>query len=267
MDTYRVLSEIPRWPIDTFPIKTAGAVSLISDSEGQDLIINTLCSGRSAQILEIIRQTMEVNDLTPKGEEELASCARGSLFERVSAQYINAGLGTREILLPIHEVFDAFSATFYDRKVIIDGFGLNRGIDGVFIPDGVIMERDKTTLIIRCFCEFSIDLRSLMEKARIYHSGRRCNGFKMSSHIERREILKRNLASLVRRKFPDLPGRVLFDSQFRGAVCVGPRIEDSRNGHSPNGEFDIEHVPITHDEFHRVVDGIIEDLSPLQASK
>lgn len=258
LDTYRVLSEIPHWPNDTFPIKTIEAVSLISDPEGQDLVIRALQNGRSSQIIGVVRRSLE-DGLVYKNGGSFARCVRGAFFEEVSVQYALAKVSVREILLPMHEIFNAFSATFPDRKPLVDRFGLNRGINGVFIPDAIIVEVARNALVIRAFCEFSMDSRSLGEKTELYRSGKKRKGFRVSSHSERRELLKINLSSLIRRQHQDLPARVLFSSQLE-IFCVGPKVLDNGNGHNATGRAIIECAPITHDEFHRVVDGIIGDI-------
>lgn len=256
------LLETPHWPDGIFPTGTAGAIELIADEEGKRLVIKTMADEDFSPVMAAAERFLATDPDDGKEEKFLASF-RGALFEQAANCYTASFLGSRGLLLPINEVFMVFEKTYPERQPIFDNFGLNSGIAGVRLPDALVLERRRNAVFITAFCEHSLNGQSLKKKAGYYGFEKPGNGFVINSHLTRREELKRNLVQYLKEFYPELPGRVLFDSQF-GVYYGMPRWEEE-NGHNtvlrttPRDRVLI--VPVTHAEISGVAAGIISDLA------
>ncbi|MBI2007233.1 MAG: hypothetical protein HYS83_00805, partial [Candidatus Blackburnbacteria bacterium] len=246
-----------------FPSKTIEALSSIKDEDGKLAVLGALESGSFPKIVDAAKNFLQ-NLPSKNGLEEFMLRFSGALFEIVATRSMEDVLGKRERIIPINEVFEVFAKTYPEREPITNGFGLNLGIDGVRLPDGIIVHINGGAVYINAFCEYSLNPYSLQKKAWRYNSEKRKNGFVLDSHLTRREELKRNLAVFIRGRYPELPRRVQFDSQF-GTIYVMPRESVFGNGHElafGNGTRNRKFfVPLTHRELRKIAGGIIEDLS------
>jgi hypothetical protein len=165
--------------------------------------------------------------------------------------------------MPIGKIFGVFEKTYPERKAIFDKFGLNFGLNGVRLPDALVLERRKNAVLVSAFCEHSLNSRSLKEKSKYYACKRVGGGFVIDSHLARREELKRNLAQYLRESVPELPARILFNSRF-GIYYAVPKKEAIKGRIQvpmvvpPDKVFV---VPVTCAEISRVVAGIVSDLA------
>lgn len=261
------LFETRHWPGKVFPERTTSAIELIAGEEGKQLVIDTVADEDFFRVIAAAERFLATEPDAEKEEKFLASF-RGALFEQVANCYTTSLLGSRGILLPINRGFEIFGKTYPERRPIFDNFSLNSGIDGVRLPDALVLERRRNAVFITAFCEHSLNGQSLKKKAGHYSFERPGNGFVMSSHLSRREELKRNLAQYLKEFYPELPSRVLFDSQF-GVYYGMPRREEA-NGHhavlrtTPRDRVLV--VPVTHTEISSVAAGIISDLSALSGA-
>lgn len=237
---------------------------MIKDEDGRAIILDLLESEHFSRILAIANGFLQSAPVKSELNDFMLRF-RGAFFEGAATEYMEEGLSQHERLFATTEAFEVFTKTYPEREPVVNGSGLNLGIDGVRLPDAVVVRANGSTVYIIAFCEYSLSPHSLLEKARRYNSERRReNGFVLDSHLSRREELKRNLAVFIRKHHPELPRKVQFDSQF-GIIFVMPEGNGSENGHElvfRNGTRNRKlFVPLTHEELYRITNGIIEDLA------
>lgn len=260
-----LFSDVPHWPDESLPSKTIEAVNLIEDEDGRTVILDLLESEHFFRMTAIANEFLQNGPVKSEFEDFMLRF-RGAFFEVAATKYVGGGLNRHERLFATSEAFEVFARTYPEREPIINGSGLNLGINGVRLPDGIIVRANGSTVYIDGFCEYSLSRHSLLEKAWRYNPRRKKQGFVLDSHLSRREELKRNLAVFIRKHHPELPRKVQFDSQF-GIIYVMPKGNGSEDGDESafgNGTRNRKlFVPLTHKELHRITNGIIEDLNPL----
>lgn len=231
-----------------FPLHTFEALGSL-DTEGRDFLLSSFSSPLFTEIINrvIYWSKLGVNIGSVNFKQDYI----GALFEVVAQEYTRRRiLNRKELLFPLTDpgVFIAYAQTFSDRQVLVCRYKFNSGIDGVFLPDAIVMRQKKGGLYISGFCEYSTDQDTLVEKARRYRGKTRSNGFRLYSYIERREDLKMNLSRFLRTNHPDLPSRVLFDSQINFIPVTFPLVDDQ--------DFPL----LTNEEYRRVAYSILKDL-------
>lgn len=89
--------------------------------------------------------------------KELRSYIAGYLFESVAYLHLKEILKRQgKILLSPKECFEIFRLLYPEKKLIEFPFGLQHGIEGVSVPDGIVLELSKNSTKIVGSCEYSL---------------------------------------------------------------------------------------------------------------
>jgi len=91
--------------------------------------------------------------------EELKSRVAGYLFETFTYLYLSKQLAAKnKVLLSPHETLEVYCQRYPTRKKVSDKYGLQNGIEGISVPDGIVLTplKHRDTVRVDGVCEYML---------------------------------------------------------------------------------------------------------------
>jgi hypothetical protein len=214
--------------------------------------------------IEAIQQTHPNEDLSVN--PEFFSSFMGEVFEYLSFEQIAAspvdGAQFSFTLSP-QQTFELFRILHPDRKIIETPFSLQKGIDGITIPDGIVFKETQFGLEIVVICEYTLqDLNkstSKQEQLDVIKDGPLNKDIKKFTAKDSRGFNKEAfgyLYDLISASRPSLKRNIIYPKSV-GILCVVP--PDRAGKKAPLG-VQIVNSGFSSAAFYAVCEVFLEDL-------
>src|SRR3989344_2609695 len=140
-----------------FP-NTQEAIAGLPDAKTREVFGETLTSGELAGNIEILKELIakkpDQNKLIDIQEKFAAV-----VFEDLAWRYLQGELGSDKIVLSPQQTFTLYQIAYPRKRVKKHNFGFTRSIEGVYLPDGLVISVNGETAFITGVCEYSLTTR------------------------------------------------------------------------------------------------------------
>lgn len=248
---------------DSYPLfETEMAISTLEDPYGQELFRRLLLRPEFGQTAEKLRNFL---DRRPASWDLGMTRKRiaGFLFEHLGIEFMKDGV-KGEVVLPPRTVFAMFQSIHPARQIMAHGLGsmsMNLGLERMWVPDALVITKREREARITAVCECSIG-DPIKPKWRVKRSRLAPTEEETSSRLFPQPTMIRTafFRGMVRRyleeNHPDFPSRVSVNGSLR-VLYIAPKGNELVR-RLANEE--VWHVPVTREEFYRVLDGFFADV-------
>lgn len=225
------------------------------DPRAQELFCNFLDTSEFEEGLRKMRMVLA----RPLGKaviKDFRTKLAGFIFEGLSFCFLREELKGGEVLFSTKETFELYRQRYPQKPLLDRNFGLNFGIQGVTVPDGLLFTSQGGETQIVGVCEYTLmglD-QPWKQKQRKYYNGVRrviddfCPpGFPFSAAF---------LGTYLHNHYPRLSPKLSVDWPQLRMIYVVPREDNKLRRNS--GE-EVLHLPLTRGEFGRILTGIFQD--------
>lgn len=215
----------------------------------RELMEAVLSDENSRDIFRAVKEFQPKNDTAVK---DFTRHLSGALFEQLAYQHIKKGLPKGQILLSPSETFTLWRAIYLNRRSMNNGFGLNKGIEGITVPDGAIAIEEEDQLTIASVEEYKFWTQEIPNT----------NGFENqrqayeSLHLDipkRDEATSLKLGQTLNQVNPKIPAKkIVLGSDYEIQYFL-PRF-------SRTGLEQVGYVPVDGSNMHRFIEALFEVL-------
>lgn len=262
IELYRVLKSAEK---DSYPLfETEMAISTLESPYGQELFRCLLLRPEFGQTAEKLRNFLGGNP-TFEGLRVKKKRIAGFLFENLGVEFVKDGV-EGEIVLPPSAVFAMFQSIHSARQIMAHGLGsmsMNVGLEGVRVPDALLITKIEKEAKITAVCECSISnpIRPRWRVKRSRPAPLELEEVTSSLPFPKPTIIRTEFfRGLVRRYLEEnhrgFSSKVSFNGNLR-VLYIAPK-GNRLAGRLANEK--VWHVPFTREEFYRVLDGFFADV-------
>lgn len=252
---------------DSYPLlETEAAISTLEDPYGRELFGRLLLCPEFGQTAEKLRNFLGGNP-TFEGLGMTKRRIAGFLFENLGVEFVKDGVKGEVVLLP-RTVFAMFQSIHPARQIMAHGLGsmsMNVGLEGMWVPDALVIARSEGKAKITAVCECSIS-----DPIRPRWRVKRSRPAPLELELEevtsswlfpqptniRMAFFREIIGRYLRENYRGFPSRVSVNGNLR-VLYIAPK------GNELAGRLaseEVWHVPFTRVEFYMVLDGFFADV-------
>lgn len=243
----------PEYPL----LRTEAAISMVQNEYGRLLLGRLLLGRKFGEVTKTLREFLATGPSWDEFREERRNVA-GSLFQAILPEFLTDGLEEKEIVVPEEDVLGMFQVLYPGNRIITVGVaGKNRGLEGVSVPDALLLTRTREETKLSAIVECSL-VNPIPPKWRGIKRDSHSSSFNLFSRITptREALFKAILGRWVRINYPQFPPRVSLEQNLK-VLYIAPRGNELIDRLSNE---EVWFVPFTREEFYRVLKGFFKDV-------
>jgi len=226
--------------------------------EARSLLTQVRDSEDFRYVAEVVSKFVPKDNQPVKG---LRRCVAGYLFETLAYSYLQKQLtNENKVFLSPKETLEVYYQLHPTRRRIDYKYGLQRGIEGISVPDGIVLapvlslSKGIKEVRIDGICEYMLGTRAKLKRAQLTRSPEAYMGnMRYLTNPTNPESM--GVANYIRSKYPHLPDNVSVNNNLGVFVVLPSGVKTPFE--TPGVEQIV--VPVSRRTFGKFIDAFMSD--------